>query len=128
MNQAGNEGAMPKGFQIKISTAKPQNRQMLQEKRLRVINNFSDEQLKEKIKLPKIEAESKIKRLSDRLIYEISIPGVKSQKEVVITELASGFEVKAYSEDKCYTKFIPFKVELIQYYLDKEKLFVELKI
>jgi HSP20 family molecular chaperone IbpA len=128
MNEMNNnENGMPRGFKIKISTGTPQKQQAVQQKP-KIVNNFSEEQMKEKIKLPKVEAESKVKRLSDRIIYELEVPGVKSPKEIIITELATGLEIKAYSNDKCYVKFIPLKVELLQYYLEKEKLVLELKL
>jgi hypothetical protein len=127
MNKSG-ENNLQKGFRIKISTGNPQAKQMLENKKPRIINYLTEEQIKEKIKLPKIEAESKVRRLSDRIIYEINTPGVKSPKEVMITKLASGLEIKAYSKDKCYVKFIPLTLEVIQYYIKEEKLILELKV
>jgi hypothetical protein len=69
-----------------------------------------------------------MKRLADRIVYEIITPGVKSKKDVAVAELATGLEVKAYSRNKCYVKFIPLKVEVIGYYLKNERLFLELKV
>ncbi|MFH1563606.1 MAG: hypothetical protein ABIF11_09390, partial [Nitrospirota bacterium] len=77
--------------------------------------------------LPKVEVEAKIRRLADRIIYEIDVPGVGSKADVVVTELATGLEIKAYSRDKCYVKFIPLKVEVIEYYVRPNKVFVELR-
>ncbi len=129
MNEANKseENNFPRGFKIKISTGNPQMKQILENKSPRVVNNFTEEQIREKTKLPKIKAESKVKRLSDKIIYEIVTPGVKSPKEVIITKLASGLEIKAYSKDKCYTKFIPLTLEVLQYYIKDEKLIIELK-
>ena len=127
MNEvAAADGKVPRGFKIKISSGNPNAKQVTQSKH-KMINYFSEEQMKELMSLPKQEAESKVRRLSDRIIYELSTPGVKSPKEVVVAPLASGFEVKAYSKDKCYTKFIPFAFELIQYYIKDDKLVIELK-
>jgi len=36
-------------------------------------------------------------------------------------------EIRAYSDDKCYVKFIPLKVELISYSVRSEKVFVEIR-
>ncbi|MFA4960159.1 MAG: hypothetical protein WC548_00685 [Candidatus Pacearchaeota archaeon] len=127
INKSGENG-IPRGFKIKISTGAPQAKQIVQAKKPKRINYFSEEQMMERIKLPKFEAESKVRRLSDKIIYELSVPGVKSQKEIIITELATGLEIKAYSDDKCYIKFIPVNADMIQYYLENDKLFVELKI
>ena len=77
--------------------------------------------------MPKVEVESKIKRLGNTIIYEIETPGVKIKGDVVLTELATGLEIKAYSKNKCYVKFIPLKVEVIQYSVEKEKVVVEIR-
>ncbi|MFA5060746.1 MAG: hypothetical protein WC494_00320 [Candidatus Pacearchaeota archaeon] len=127
MEKSGN-GHVPKGFKIKISTGNPQIKQVVQNKKPLITNNFTEEEIRERIKLPKVEAESKVRRLSDRVIYELSTPGVKSPREVIISKLASGLEIKAYSKEKCYTKFIPMTFEIIQFYIKDEKLMIELKV
>ena len=65
--------------------------------------------------------------MGKKIIYEIETPGVRTKKDVVVAKLASGLEIKGYSEDKCYVKFIPLTVEVIGYYVENEKIFVELK-
>ncbi len=126
INQNPNNG-LPKGFKIKISTANPGFKQVVEEKKPKN-NNLIDESIKERLNLPKVEASSKVKRLGDKLIYEIETPGVKSPKEVIVSQLESGIEVKAYSKDKCFTKIIPLNVELLQYFVKDNKLILELKI
>jgi len=122
-----NEG-IPRGFKIRVSTKTPQIKQVMKQKP-KVLNNemVPMEEIERRGNLPKFEAESKVRRLSDRIIYEISTPGVKAKKDVVVSELESGLEVRAYSKDKCYVKVIPFTVEIINYSLEKDKLFLELK-
>ncbi|MDP2947856.1 MAG: hypothetical protein Q8N88_07100 [Nanoarchaeota archaeon] len=129
MNEITTSGnsKVPKGFKVKISMGNPRTKQMAENKKPKIINFFSEEQMINKMKLPKEEAESRVRRLSDRIIYELITPGLKSPNDVVIIELASGFEVKAYSKNKCYTKFVPFALELIQYYIKDDKLIIELK-
>lgn len=124
---------MPKGIRINVSTGKPFIEQMNQsntnQKKANLKRqNISPEEMKRRLSLPKINADSKVKRLSDKLIYEIDAPGVKKADEVTITKLATGLEVRAYSEDNCYVKFIPLTVELIRYNVKEEKVFVELKV
>ena len=51
----------------------------------------------------------------------------EKKENVVLTELATGLEIRAYSKDKCYVKFIPLKVEVIEYYIEKEKIIIEFK-
>tara|TARA_Y100000310_G_scaffold331173_1_gene404262 strand:- start:7479 stop:8108 length:630 start_codon:yes stop_codon:yes gene_type:complete len=134
MGQMGNasaEGGMPKGFKIQISTGKPQIQQLpAQEKPVEPkINMYkvSEKELERREKLKKADAESRVRRLSDRIIYEIKVPGVKSKQDVMITKLEEGIEIKAYSKDKCYVKVIPLKVEILGWYLKSDILFVELK-
>jgi hypothetical protein len=125
MNQNQPNG-FPKGFKIKISTGNPQFKQIVEEKKPKT--NIIDESIRERLNLPKVEASSKVKRLGDKLIYEIETPGVRSPKEVIVTQLESGIEVKAYSKEKCFTKIIPMNIELINYYIKNDKLFLELKV
>jgi hypothetical protein len=120
---------LPKGFSIKISTGKPQViNQMIEEPKIkREIIRISEEEMKRRMNLPRVEAKSNVKRLGDKIIYEISAPGIKERKEVMITKLASGLEIKAYTSDKCYVKIIPLKVEIIAYQVRDEKVFIEIK-
>ena len=97
------------------------------EKKVVDMPEVSEAENSRRIGLPKVEGESRIKRLGDTIIYEIETPGIKNKDNVVLTELATGLEVKAYSKDKCYVKFIPLKVEVVEYYVEKEKVIVELK-
>lgn len=116
------------GFQIKISTGFPSERKVLKEKS-KVIKKkpITKEEFERRIHLPKIEASSKMKRLGDSIIYEIGVPGVKMIEDVVLTRLASGIEVRAYSDKVCYVKFIPVDTDVIRYYIKGEKLFLELR-
>ncbi len=120
---------MPKGIRINVIRGNPRMRQVVQEvpKVGKEIVSISKEETNRRIGLKKVEAESKVRRLADRIIYEIDAPGVREKKDVVVTELATGLEIRIYSEDKCYVKLIPLKVELIGYYVKSEKVFVELK-
>jgi len=122
-------GKMPKGFSIRLSPGKPQQiRQVVQKAPIKKIEEkITTEEKIRRQKLPKENAESKVRRLGDKIIYEIKTPGIKNIKDVIITELATGIEIKAYSKNKCYTKTIPLKVELIGHYVKEEKVFIELK-
>jgi len=120
---------VPRGFRIKVSTGGPQMNQVVKEP-VRVIEKeeVSQKEIDRRIKLPKIETNSRIRRLGDKIIYEIETPGVKSRSDIVLTKLATGIEIKAYSKNKCYVKFIPLTVEVERYFLKQDKVFVELKV
>jgi len=45
----------------------------------------------------------------------------------MITELETGIEIRAYSKDKCYIKVIPLKVEVLNWRVGEEMVFVEFK-
>jgi len=124
-----NFDGMPKGIRINIVRGGPQMRQVVREtpKGKKEIVRISDEENERRMVLKKVEAESKVRRLADRIIYEIDAPGVRDKNDVVVTELATGLEIRMYSKDKCYVKLIPLKVELIGYRVKSEKVFVELK-
>ena len=124
-NGSGN----PRGFKIKVSTGAPREGQMVQNtpQRIELQNKISNKESERRQSLKKIDAESKIRRLGDRIIYEIETSGVKSKEDVVLTKLATGIEVKAYSKDKCYIKFIPLTLEVVGYFIKQNKVFVELK-
>ena len=120
---------MPKGIKIRVARSPMQNGQIVQRVPVKKVEVpvVSDEEADRRAELPKVEVEAKIRRLADRIIYEFDAPGVGSRADVVVTELATGLEIKAYSRDRCYVKFIPLKVELIEYSVEREKVFVEFR-
>ena len=130
MNEVNGDkgGEIPRGFKIKIAQGQPQMKQVIQEpKKIEEAPELSDEENDRRAKLVREEVVSKVRRLDDRIVYEMKTPGVKRKKDVVVTKLESGLEIKAYSKTKCYVKFIPLTVEVIEYYVEDEKVFVELK-
>ncbi|MEM3091237.1 MAG: hypothetical protein QXD05_00535 [Candidatus Pacearchaeota archaeon] len=76
--------------------------------------------------LPKKEPETTIKRLSNKVIYEINLPGVKSIKDVSIAQLENSIEIKALAKGKVFHKIIPINLPIKGYNLLKEKLVLEL--
>ncbi len=78
-------------------------------------------------KLPRHEPETKIRRLTDKLVYEISMPGVKNEKDIAINKLQNSIEIKAFSKDKAYFKLIPLAFPIKSWKLDHERLVLELK-
>ena len=119
---------IPKGFKIQIGRM-PIGQQVVQNKpeRRKEIVVVSEKEADRRAGLKKVDAESRVKRLGDVIIYEIAAPGLKKKEDVVITELATGLEIRAYSRDNCYVKTIPLKVEVLNYRVGNEKVFVEMK-
>jgi hypothetical protein len=122
----------PKGFKIQISTGKPTIHNMqtarVEEPTLEdEIPEVSEKEATRRQKLKKVEAKSIIRRLPEGIVYEISTPGVKSKKEVVVAQLEDNIEVRAYAKDVCHVKTIPIKAEILGYKVSDEKVLLKLK-
>lgn len=78
--------------------------------------------------LPKKEPNTNVRRFSDKVIYEIHMPGVKSEKDLSIIKLENNIEIKGISKNKAYKKLIPMNFPLTDYNLSKGKLVLELGI
>lgn len=48
------------------------------------------------------EAETRMERRGNRVIYRIKVPGVKSEEDVDVQRLGESIEVRAYARDKAY--------------------------
>lgn len=88
---------------------------------------LSKKELENLSKLPRKEPETKVRRLTNKIIYEINLPGVKSLKDIMVNKLENSIEIKAISKDRAYFKLIPISLPIKRYYLEDEKLILELK-
>ena len=89
-------------------------------------NQISQEKAQELAKLPRQEAESRVRRLSEKVVYEIELPGVNNLRDVIVNELENSIEIKAFAKDKAYFKFLPIGLPLLKYALKNGKLTLEL--
>jgi len=113
----------------KIKISRMPQRQIPQEERKGFFSNrLSREKLEKASKLPKQDPVTNMKRFSDKIIYEIDVPGVKSVKDISIIKLENSIEIKALSKDKVYLKLIPVNLPIINYSFEKGKLFLELGV
>jgi len=87
----------------------------------------SDETLKSSAKLPRKEPKTKLTRFKDKVVYELDIPGLNSLDKVLVNRLESSIEIKAFTEKAVYTKTFPIKLQLTQYSIKEDKLFLEFK-
>lgn len=90
------------------------------------VGHFSAEKLKKYSKLPREEPRTDVRRLSDKIVYEIELPGVRSIDDVSILNLENSMEIKAISDKKIYSKTIQMN-QPIDYDFSKEKLILEFK-
>jgi ribosomal protein L37E/HSP20 family molecular chaperone IbpA len=97
------------------------------EKKEMPLDNFSKKSLKKFSELPKKEPTTNVKRLSNTVIYEINMPGVKSVDDLSIVKLENSIEIKAVAKDKAYFKLIPVNLPIVDYELNKGKLILELE-
>lgn len=87
---------------------------------------ISDKEARKLSKLPRKEAKTEVRRMSNKIIYEIELPGVKNIKDIIINKLENSIEIKAFSRDKAYFKLLPVKLPITNYRLEDEKLVLEL--
>lgn len=99
--------------------ARPEKKISLKEKLLKKFQRTN--KISDKIEQPS----STIKRLADKLIYELNTPGVSSLKDIEINKLENSTEIKAFAKDKTYLKVIPIDLEMKKHALKDGKLILE---
>jgi HSP20 family molecular chaperone IbpA len=104
------------------------NKEIPKKKIEKVLSVLSEEQTKRFLCLPQEEPLTKIRRLSNKVIYEIELPGVKSLRDISIMQLEKSIELKALSKNKSYKKLISIDFPIQKYKLSKEKLILELGV
>jgi hypothetical protein len=123
--------ALPTGIKIRIGpnisktqprkTPSPQNKHLLNKKP-------SSKQIEKISKLPRASAKTSVKRLCNKVIYELVTPGLTSTDDVFISKLESGYEIKALGNKKMYVNTIPINLPLRGFSLIENKLFLEFKL
>ena len=73
------------------------------------------------------EPQAHVKHIESGVLVEIDVPGVKSEKDVRVTELESSVEVRAIAGDKAYFKILtkPEDYRITRKELEKGKLVIE---
>ena len=130
-----NMGMKKEGISISISTSGNNparirvNSLENKKKQIKKIpGQFSKESSKRFAELPRKEPKTNIRRLSNKVVYEIEIPDVKSLKDISIIKLESNIEIKAIGKNKAYFKKIPINFPIINYILAEGKLVLEFEI
>ena len=114
---------MPNGIKIRIGV--PEQNKVQHQK---INKTLSEEQLKKMSSLPRAAAKTNVRRLSDKIIYELNTPGLMSVDDVIVSKLESGYEIKAISDKKVYVNSIPLKLPLRSFSISDNKLFVEFRV
>ena len=108
---------------IQIKTEKEAEKQIEKKPVMKKIDKKEAERIS---KLPRQEPATKVRRLTNSIIYEIEIPGVKSLKDIIINKLQNSIEIKAFTKDKAYFKLIPLNLPIRNYFLKNNVLTLEL--
>ena len=113
--------------EIRIAGLEPEFKEIRKEAPIEIENKISNERLASFSKLPRQEAQASVRRMSNKIVYEIHLPGVKDIKNILINQLENSIEIKAFSKDKVYVKLIPLNLPILNYKLNKDVLIVEFK-
>jgi hypothetical protein len=118
--------SLPNGIKIRIGSM-PNNQIIPEKKQKKSIfeKQITVKQMEKMSNLPRAEAKSKIRRLSDKVIFELSAPGVESIEDIFFTKIESGYEIKAIGKNKVYTNNLPTNLPLKQFSISEDKVFVE---
>jgi len=81
--------------------------------------------LKKMGSLPRAKAKTSVKRFGNKVVYELSTPGVISAEDVFISKLESGYEIKAIGDKKVYVNSVPINLPLKKYSIVNNKLLFE---
>lgn len=92
----------------------------------KLIKTFAKDKQKKISLMKKEEPSTQMKRLADKILYELNIPGVSSFDDVSIIQNENSIEVKAISKNKAYFKIIPLSMPITEYSLEKGKLVLEM--
>jgi HSP20 family molecular chaperone IbpA len=111
---------------IRVSNLGENERIIREEKEALPQKRLSNEEIEKLAKLPKHEPSTNVRRLTDRIVYEIAVPGVKKE-DIMITKLHNSIEIKAFAKDKAYFKLLPISLPILRSQLKDGKLILELK-
>ena len=114
---------LPNGIQIQMGPgAKRQSPAKQQQK------TITEHQVKKMASLPRTEAKANIRRLSDKIVYELAALGITSPDDVFFSKTESGYEVKAIGKTKVYVNNLPINLPLRGYAIHDKGLSVEFSL
>ena len=120
-----NISQMPNSIKIKIGMSPQQTKRGSQQSILQ--RKITEDQMSKMEGLPRTTAKTNIKRLSDKVIYELFTPGIISPQDVFVSKIESGYEIKAIGEKKVYVNSLPINLPLHRFSIDNDKLIIEFK-
>ena len=110
---------LPNGIRIQFGAPSKQGKKQAKKK------GITQEQLNKMAGKPRVEAKSNVRRLADRVLYELNAVGIDNVEDVFISKLEKGYEVKAIGKNKVYVNTLPVNLPLKGYRIDDKNLIVE---
>ena len=114
----------PNGVRISIGPSIQEKKTKNLQSKL-INKEINEEQIEKMSKLPRTEAKTKVRRLSDKIIYELDTLGIKSKEDVFVSRLESGYEIKAIGKNKIYVNNFPINLPLKNISLKDNGLIIE---
>lgn len=68
-----------------------------------------------------------VRRLTDYIIYVLKVPGVKRKRDVLIDQIGSTTEIKAYAKDRIYFKVLHLQLAVAKYSIKGNELTIKFK-
>ncbi|MDP3881686.1 MAG: hypothetical protein Q8Q31_02290 [Nanoarchaeota archaeon] len=114
----------PNSISIKIGS--PGKNIRKEEKK--ISKSMSEEQIKRMSEMPRTTAKTAVKRIGDKIVYELNIPGIESPEDVFVSKLESGYEIKAISGNKkVYVNSLPVNLPIKSLAINPDRLYIEFK-
>lgn len=117
---------VPGGKPMKLNLGSGNPGMQTMEKKTFSLPKISNENFDKAKDYSREEPVTNVRRLSDRIIYELEIPGVNSIDKVNVSVLEDGIEIKAIGEKTVYQKFIDVVLPLGKIQMKKDLLVLEL--
>jgi hypothetical protein len=90
-------------------------------------NVITSEQIERMSTLPRSTAKTNVRRLSNKVVYELNTPGIESPQDVFVSKTESGYEIKAIGSSKVYVNNLQIDLPMKGFSVSENKLLVEFK-
>ncbi|MEI6731073.1 MAG: zinc ribbon domain-containing protein [archaeon] len=120
MRELDSPEAIPRATSITIKVGQDRKKMSSMPKKV-----MSEERIKHISSLPRIAAKTNVRRLADKIVYELETPGVNSSENIFVSKTESGYEIKAIGNDKMYVNSLPVNLPIKNLTIENNKLLVE---
>jgi len=111
----------PNGVRIRVGIPAQQRK-----REQKVVNRaLTEQQLTRMSSLPRTEAKTNVRRLADKVVYDLATQGIESPDDVFVSKTESGYEIKAIAKSKVYVNSVQVNLPLRGFSLHEKGLTVE---